>query len=240
MTENLGGNLDLTLQFRDRHGNDLKLSSLINGEKPTILAPVYYSCPGLCTAILDTVRNLIGDIDLDLGDEYQVINVSFDPTNTPELADAKSKNYRSTLPEEKVEAAEKAWYFLTGEQDAITALMNRVGFHYKFINGQYSHVATLILISPEGKITRYLSGVGMGARDTKLALVEASGGKVGSPWDRAFSYCFRYDPTAGKYVPWAWRILRIGGVLTLIVMGIGGYLLWKSEFVRKRRQEHNV
>lgn len=240
VTEHLGDTIDLNLKFTDRHGKELSLKELVNGDKPTILVPVYYSCPGLCTAVLSSVHDLIKNVSLNLGEEYQVVNVSFDPTNLPMLAKAKAENYRSTLPAAERQAAKAAWYFLTGQQENITTLMNQIGFRYKYVNDQYSHAAVLVVLSPEGKITRYLQGVGMTPRDVKLAVIEASGGTVGSPLDRALSMCFRYDPLAGKYTPLAWTILRIGGVLTLIFMSAVGWYLWKSEFLKKRRLDNNV
>jgi len=214
----------------DRNGKTLSLGQLIDG-KVTILAPVYYSCPGLCTSILGTVAQIIDGVKLDLGEEYQIVNVSFDPTNTPELAAEKAANYRTTLSKKKRQQAEAGWYFLTGNQENITTLMNQIGFYYKKVGEEYSHGAALVVITPDGRVARYLTGIGISPKDTRFALIEASGGKIGSPIDLAISYCYRYDPRAGKYVPLAWRIMRIGCLMVLAAMLIGGFFLWKSEFV---------
>jgi protein SCO1/2 len=240
LDEHLGQDLDLDLVFVNRAGENVRLGDLINGDMPTIIAPVYYSCPGLCTLVLNGVRDSIRDVDLQLGVDYQVVNVSFDPTNTPAMASAKADNYYKTLSPANQRAARLHWYFLTGDQERIAPLMDRLGFRYKKANGVYSHASVLAMISPEGKITRYIAGVTFPPQDVKLALLEASGGKVGSPIDKILTYCFRYDPLAGKYVPWAWGIMRIGGAVTLLVLGIGAVLLRKSELVRKRRLEQNV
>lgn len=237
--QKLGAEIPRDLTFTDRHGKPVNLGQLIDG-KVTILVPVYYSCPGLCTSVLGSVSQIIDKVSLDLGKDFQVVNVSFDPTNTPELAEAKAANYRATLSEKRREAAATDWHFLTGTQENITTLMNQIGFHYKKVGEEYSHGAALVVLTPEGRIARYLTGIGISPKDARFALVEASGGKVGDPIDLVFSYCYRYDPRAGKYVPLAWRIMRIGCLLALAAMLIGGFFLWKSEFVKKRRLEHNV
>jgi protein SCO1/2 len=238
--EKLGETVDLNLELVNRQGETVRLGDLLAGEMPTILAPVYYSCPGLCTLVLNGVREVIRDMDLQLGLDYQVLNVSFDPTNTPALAAAKADNYYRTLSEADARAAREHWYFLTGKAEAVAALMDQIGFRYKYVNDQYSHASAIVLLSPEGKITRYLAGINFPPKDTKLAVVEASGGQVGSPIDRVLTYCFRYDPLAGKYVPYAWGIMRIGAGASLILLLVGSFFLWKSEFFNKRRLEPNV
>lgn len=238
--QNLGAELPLDLEFTTRDGKTMKLGQIIDGSKVTILVPVYYSCPGLCTSVLGSVCKIIDGMSLDLGDDYQIVNISFDPTNTPELALEKAETYRTVLSEKHREAAKSAWYFLTGSQENITKLMNLIGFRYKKVGTEYSHAATLVAVTREGKVARYLTGIGITPEDARFALVETSQGSLGSPIDLVLSYCYRYDPTAGKYVPLAWRIMRIGCMIVLLLMCIGGAILWKSEFVRKRRLEHNV
>jgi len=235
--EHLGGVIDADLRFRDAQGQEVRLGDLMRGRQPIIFAPVYYSCPNLCTLVLNGVRDLINEMDLLPGKEYKVINISFDPANTPPLAAAKAENYAATL---KDPSAADHWYFLTGTEESIHAFTEAVGFKYKFINGQFSHASVLVLASPEGKITRYIYGVRYDAATARMALVEASAGKVGTTLEKVFVYCFRYDPLAGKYVPVAWRVMRIGGVLTLLVLAAGALFLWNLELTRKRRLRPDV
>ncbi len=237
--QRLGEQIPSGLTFTKEDGTPVKLEELCAG-KVTLLVPVYYSCPGLCTTVLNSVSEIIDRVDFKLGTDYQIVNVSFDPTNTPELAAAKAANYRSALDPSKQKGAEQAWYFLTGTPENITPLMNQIGFHYKLVDGVYSHAAAMVVLTADGKIARYLTGIGIAPREARFAVLEAADGKIGSPVDLVVSYCYRYDPTAGKYVPMAWMIMRVGCVLALILMLIGGFFLWKSELVRKWRLEHNV
>ena len=236
--EHLGQKVDLSLTFTSMTGERVSLADLVRAGKPTVIAPVYYSCPNLCTLVLNGVRDAINGTDLVLGEDYQVLNVSFDPENTPELAAAKAANYYETLDDPK--AADGAWRYLTGDKEQIAQLMDEIGFRYKKANGQYSHTSVLVLLSPEGVITRYLYGVRYPSRDFRLAVVEASAGKVGTTIDRLLIYCFRYDPLAGKYVPYAWGIMRAGAALTLIGFLVFGFILWKKELFKKRRLGHHV
>ncbi len=235
--ERLGETIDLSLTFHDRNGRKVTLDELLDDEKPTIFAPVYYTCPSLCTLILDGSRDLINELDLELGNDYRVVNVSFNPDNTPELARDKAAGYIATLNDP--EPADH-WYFLTGDEDAITRFMSGIGFRYKKIEDLYSHASVVVLASPEGKITRYVYGVDYDPKTVRMALVEAADGKVGTTLDRILIYCFKYDPLAGKYVPYAWGIMRIGaGASAIVLLGLV-IILWKAELTRKRRLEQHV
>jgi len=235
--ERLGNTIDLDLEFRDRNGRALELSDLLDDEKPTIFVPVYYTCPNLCTMILDGTRDLINELQLQLGVDFRVVNVSFDPSNTPELARQKAENYIATLRDPR---PADHWYFLTGEADRIEAFMDSIGFRFKKIEDLYSHTSVLVLASPEGKITRYVYGVDYDPKTVRMALVEAADGKVGSTLDRILIYCFKYDPLAGKYVPYAWGIMRIGAAASALVLVALVITLWRAELMRKRRLEHHV
>ena len=236
--EHLGERIDLSLTFTDSSGTKKTLGEIVQGDKPTILAPVYYSCPRMCTLTLNGVKDLVDGLALTLGQDYRVVAVSFDPENTPELAQAKADNYRNAL--QKPEAAKEHWHFLTGDQANISALMDRIGFRYKKVNGQYSHVSVLVLLSPDGAITRYIYGLEYPPREVRLSLVEAADGKVGSTIDKILIYCFKYDALAGKYVPYAWGIMRIGALLTLAAVVTAGFFLWRKELLEIWRLRHNV
>jgi protein SCO1/2 len=231
--EKRGEQIDLSLTFTDRHGKEIRLDEIIKGDVPVILAPVYYNCPSLCTMVLNGASEVIDGIPLRMGKDYRVINVSFNPEDTPELAAAKSANYLNAL--ETKENVGENWFWLTGSETAVAELMDQIGFRYKKIDQDYSHSSTLVILSPKGMISKYFYGVVYPAQSVRFALVDAAEGRIGTTMDQILMYCFRFDPQAGKYVPYAWGIMRIGGVLTLIGMSIVGFLLWKLEFTERRR-----
>ncbi|MDJ0835098.1 MAG: SCO family protein [Acidobacteriota bacterium] len=235
--EHLGELVDLELEFTDRNGKQVRLAELLEDEKPTIFAPVYYTCPSLCTLILDGQRDLINELELQLGVDYRVVNISFNPENTPELARDKANNYIATLRDPR---PADHWYFLTGKAGHIQRFMNAVGFRYKKIDELYSHASVLVLTSPKGKITRYIYGVQFDPKTVRMALIEASDGKVGSTLERMLIYCFKYDPLAGKYVPWAWGFMRIGAAASALTLLVLVVILWKAESTRKRRLGQDV
>lgn len=221
------------LEFRDQDGSPIRLEEILAQGKPVVLAPVYYSCPGMCTLVLNGVLDLINAMTLKIGSDFVVVNVSFDTSNTVAMAKEKAQNYYKLL--ENQENA-RSWYFLTGTQTSVDTLMDEIGFRYKAIGKDFSHSSVLVLLEPNGTINRYIYGVNYPAKDVRLALVEASQGKIGNPFDRVLIYCFRYDPRAGKYVPVARNIMKAGGALTILVMAITGFFLWRNELPQLRRQ----
>lgn len=231
--EKLGTKVSTDLVFTDQDGKKVQLSEILNKGKPVILAPVYYTCPGMCTLTLNGVLDLVNNMSLELGEEYIVASVSFDTRNTPELAKAKAAKYYGSL---KNQERSREWYFLTGTQETVDTLMGQIGFHYKAIGDQFSHPSVLVLLEKNGTINRYVYGVNYPPKDVRLALIEASWGKIGTPFDRVLIYCFRYDPKAGKYVPVARNIMKAGGALTIFVMAIAGFFLWRKELPQLRRQ----
>jgi len=231
--EKLGDHIDLSLKFNAADGREVALSELIDGSLPTVITPVYYSCPGLCTLVLNGVQQLVNASDLRLGEQYQIISVSFNTEDTVELAAKKAKNYYRAVSEP--ELAAKHWHFLTGSPENVNKLMDQIGFRYKRVGDEFSHPSVLALISPDGLITRYLYGVNYPVKDFRLSMVEASNGTVGSTLDKVLIYCFRYDPLAGKYVPYAWGIMRLGALLTLVFLAGLAAVLWRREWLNKRR-----
>lgn len=233
VVEHLGEKVDTGLTFMNQDGKEVALAEILSQGKPVILAPVYYTCPGMCTLVLNGLSDLINGMSLDLGDDYIVVNVSFDTRNTPELAHQKAANYYKSLDSP---GRSRQWYFLTGSQEHVDKLMSQIGFHYKPVDDQFSHASVLVLLEQNGTINRYVYGVNFPAKDVRLALIEASQGKIGNPFDQFIIYCFRYDPKAGKYVPMARNMMKAGGLATLIVMALVGFFLWKKELPQLRRQ----
>lgn len=236
--EHLDQFVDSDLELVNAAGAKVKMGDYLDQGLPIVIAPVYYNCPNLCTLVLNGVRDLIDELDLELGRDYRVLNVSFDPENTPELARAKAESYYASLS--GPEKDPRYWNFLTGDRASVARLMDQIGFRYKKVEEQFSHASVLVLLSPRGRITRYVYGVTYPPRQVRLALVEAADGKVGSTIDKLLIYCFKYDALAGKYVPYAWGIMRIGGMLTLLVMAMTLLFLWKRERSNKRRLGQNV
>jgi len=209
------------LTFRDETEKTVKLGDYF-GRKPIILDLAYYNCTMLCGEVLAGLTGAMKMVSFNLGEEYDVITVSFNPNETPELAAAKKKDYvqRYGRP-----GAQQGWHFLTGQPDAINALTKAVGFQYQYdpkIN-QYAHATAIMILTPQGKISRYFYGVDFPPKDLRLGLVEASQNKIGSPVDAILLYCYHYDPATGKYGAIITNILQLGAGLTILI--IGGMLL---------------
>lgn len=213
--------------FRDETGHTVKLGDYF-GEKPVILLLVQYRCPMLCGQMLNGLVRALLDVPLDMGKDFDVVTVSFDPREKPELAAAKKKSY---LERYGRRGAEEGWHFLTGEQGEIDRLCAATGFRYRYdaVHDQYAHASGIMVLTPGGKIARYFYDIQYSARDLRLGLVEASQGKIGTAGDQVLLFCFHYDPVEGKYGPAVMNIVRVAGVLT--VLGIG------CLFVVLRRQE---
>jgi protein SCO1/2 len=208
MNEKLGEWIPLDLTFYDEGGNSISLKHLIH--KPTILAPVYYRCPNVCSFLLFNLAGVINKIPSEPGKEYQVLAFSFDETEKPILALEKKKivlkMIEKTFPED-------AWRFLTGNRENIQKLTDAIGFHFKRQGQDFLHPVSLVILSPEGKITRYLYGTEFLPFDIKMALLEASEGRVGPTLSRVLRFCFSYDPKGRKYV---FNTLKITGMVTLL------------------------
>ena len=215
ITQRLDQQVPLNLQFRDEAGRLVPLGSFFHG-KPVLLALVYYRCPMLCTQILNGVASSLKAVSFDPGKDFEVVSVSFDPKDTPELAASKKQSYlrRYNRPN-----TENGWHFLTGDPANIKALTDAVGFHYKYdpASDQFAHASGIMILTPEGRLSRYFYGVEYAPRDVRLGLVEASSNKIGNPVDEALLFCFHYDPATGKYGAIAINLLRlVGGGFALI------------------------
>jgi protein SCO1/2 len=225
--QRLDAEVPLDLEFRDESGKAVRLRDLLRG-RPVILALAYYECPMLCTLVLNALTGALRALPFDVGAEFDVLTVSFDPEETPALAAAKKKTY---LEDYRRPGAAGGWHFLTGDQGAILALTGAVGFRYTVDpkSGEFAHAAGIMVLTPAGRIARYFYGVEFAPRDLRLALVEAAEGKIGSPVDQLLLYCYRYDPSTGRYSAAVMNIVRLAGAAT--VLGLGSFLLvmWRRE-----------
>ena len=232
--EHLDAALPLELEFLDEEGRTVKLGDYFDGARPVILTLNYYRCPMLCGLQLNGVVAGMEELDWTPGVEFEMVTVSIDPLETPELAKAKKDNY---LRRYQRPAAARGWHFLTGRQVNIERLAETVGFGYTYdvVSGQYAHAAAIFVITPDGRVARYLYGIEYPPKNLKLALMEASQGEIGSPLDQLIMYCFHYDPASRRYAPVAMNIMRVGGGATALVLGatLGGW--WLRESRRRRR-----
>jgi protein SCO1/2 len=213
--------------FRDEDGNAVHLGDYF-GKKPIVLSLVYFDCPALCTEVLNGELRTMKAISLDLGKDFDAITVSFEPKDTPALAKAKRDVYAGQYGRP---GAARNWHFLTGEQASIDALTQAAGFHYAYDSSsrQYAHAAAILVLTPHGRIARYFYGVTYPARDFRLGLVEASEGKIGTPTDHALLYCYQYDPMTGKYGLIVMNVVRAAGLLTVLVLGIFMFVMFRRE-----------
>jgi protein SCO1 len=216
--QKLNGQVPLDLEFRNENGDKIRLKEYF-GKKPVILSLVYYECPMLCTYVLNGLVRSLKPISFDPGKEFEIVTVSFNPEETADLAAKKKAVY---LNEYGRPEASKGWHFLTGDAESIQQLTKAVGFKYKYDpkDKQFAHASGIMVVTPEGKLARYFYGVEYSARDIRLALVEASQNKIGTPADQLLLFCFHYDPTVGKYSANATNFVRLGGILTVLALGI--------------------
>ena len=213
--------------FRDEDGEAVHLGDYF-GKKPIVLSLVYFDCPALCTEVLNGELRTMKAISLDLGKDFDAITVSFEPKDMPALAKAKRDVYAGQYGRP---GAARNWHFLTGEQASIDALTQAAGFHYAYDSAsrQYAHAAAILVLTPHGRIARYFYGVTYPARDFRLGLVEASEGKIGTPTDHALLYCYQYDPMTGKYGLIVMNVVRAAGLLTMLVLGIFMFVMFRRE-----------
>lgn len=236
ITENLGQNIPLDIAFRDSAGVRVTFRDLLSDGKPAIITPVFFECPMLCTEVLNGLVAGLNELDMKAGDEFNIITYSFNPDEGPELAAEKRKGYLSMY--ENV-ANKSGWRFLTGDQDSISAMNDALGFHVRRTeNGQYAHSAAIMFVTPDGRIARYVNNVVFAERDLRLALVEASEGKIGTPMDKFLLFtCYQYDPESGSFGPSAWKLMRAGGLATVILLG--GFLsfMWIKDSLKHKHAE---
>ena len=231
--QKLDAQIPLDAVFRDETGRQVKLAEYF-GTRPVILTLVYYECPMLCTQVLNGAVAAFKVLNFDIGDEYEVVTLSFNPKETPQMASAKKETYLNKYGRP---AGAKAWHFLTGEQPAIDALASSVGFRYVFdqASQQYVHASALIVLTPEGRVSKYFYGIDYPPKDLRLGLIEASGGKIGTPVDQVLLYCYHYDPHSGKYSMVVMNVLRLAGIATVALIGGFVVTMWRLDRRNSKR-----
>ncbi len=224
--EHLGQNIDLNLTFTDELGETVPLKSFFNG-KPIVLSLVYYGCPNLCNFLMNGLTDSLKKLDWTVGNEFDIVHVSIDPKEDSQLARDKRSNhlkaYGRNLPP-------GAWHYMVGKEDNIKRLADQVGFRFRYDEAekQYAHAAVIVVVTPDGKIARYLYGIQFRPMDLKLALLEASQGKVGNLVEKFLLFCYHYDPQTKKYALFATRLMRGAGVITVFGIGLLVLNLWRK------------
>ena len=227
ISQQMNQQVPANLAFRDETGKPVRLADYF-GEKPIVLSLVYFSCPSMCTEVLNGELRALQNIPLDLGKDYQAVTVSFDPKDSPAEAAVKKRIYTGLYGRP---GAPAGWHFLTGDQRSIAALTGAVGFRYTYDqpSGQFAHATAIMILTPQGRVARYFYGIQYPSRDVRLGLVEASQGKIGSATDAALLFCYHYDPLTGKYGLIVVNLLRIGGGLTVLVLGLFLWFMFRRE-----------
>jgi protein SCO1/2 len=235
VVEQLGQPVPQDLRFYDAFHNNVALHDLWGKGKPVVVTLVYFDCPMLCSLILKGLIKGLNETGLQLGQDYSAITVSFNPKDTPRLAAEAQRGYLSNLKALDRSHAED-WAFLTGGEANIRALAQALGFKYRWDKPteQYAHPAVAFVLTPEGRISRYLYGVEFPGRDLRLSLVEASDGRVGTTFDRVLLKCFQYDPLRRKYRVYALNFVRGGALASFFALAIGLCILWRQEWKKRR------
>jgi protein SCO1 len=221
--QKLNDEIPLDLKFRDESGRVVPLSTYF-GDKPVILSLVYFTCPMLCPMVEHGLLDALKGMSFDVGKQFTVLTVSFDPHDTPQMAQEKEATYLGLYGRK---GAAQGWHWLTGDQASITALTRAVGFRYNYMpgTGQYAHATAIVVLTPQGKVSRYFYGIQYPAGGLRLALVEASHDRIGSPVDALLLFCCAYDPATGKYGLLVSRLLMIGGGMTIVTLGTLFFML---------------
>jgi protein SCO1 len=225
--QKLGQQVPLDLTFRDENGKPVQLSQYF-GQKPVILSLVYFNCPMLCTQVLNGQEAAMKGLPMDAGNQFEAVTVSIDPSDRPVLAAVKKQMYTGMYGRP---GAAEGWHFLTGDEAQIKQLANSVGFRYAYDpdSKQFAHASAIMVLTPDGKLSKYFYGIAYSPRDLRLGLVEASAKKIGTPVDSILLFCYHYDPNTGKYGLLISRLIQTGGALTVLAIGITMLVLFRRE-----------
>jgi len=218
--QKLNNQVPLEAKFRDENGQPVELKKYF--DKPVILTLVYYTCPMLCSEVLNGTASSLKPVKFDVGKEFNVVTISIDPKDTPGTAMGKKKLMVSKYGRH---GADQGWHFLTGDKENIDAVANAVGWRYAYDPkwGQYAHASAIMLLTPEGKVSRYFYGIEYAAKDIQFGIMDASQNKIGSLTDQIALYCYHYDPAKGKYGLAIMRLVRLAGLVTIAL--IGGFII---------------
>ena len=225
--QKLNQQVPLDLTFRDETGKTVQLSQYF-GQKPVLLSLVYFNCPMLCTQVLNGMEASMKGLPMDAGNEFNAISVSIDPSDKPVLAAVKQQMYVGMYGRPN---GAQGWHFLTGDEDQIKKLADAVGFRYAYDpdSKQFAHASAIMVLTPDGKLSKYFYGIQYSPRDLRLGLVEASARKIGTPVDAILLFCYHYDPHTGKYGLLISRLIQIGGLLTVLGIGATMLILFRRE-----------
>lgn len=226
--QHLNEQVPLDLQFKDEDGRTVALGDYFKKGRPVILTMVYYQCPMLCSEVLSGLNSAMQVMKFTAGNEYEVVTVSIDPRDTPEMAKAKKTTYLTAYNRP---GAEEGWHFLTGSQENVAKLAKVVGWKYRWDPkmNQFIHAAGIMLVTPQGKLAQYYYGIEYSPKDLRLGLIEASQDKIGTLVDQVVLYCYHYDPKTGKYGAVVQNMLRIGGAATVLLLGGFIVLMFRRE-----------
>ncbi|MCU1296037.1 MAG: hypothetical protein JWO91_315 [Acidobacteriaceae bacterium] len=234
ISQNLNQQIPADLTFRDETGKTVRLGDYF-GTKPVILNLVYYRCPMLCGEVLRGLESSLRVLKFEVGKEFDILTVSFDPKDTPQIAAAKKAEY---VKDYHREGAEAGWHFLTGTQESISALTKAAGFQYEYDpkSDQFAHATAIMILTPDGKIARYFYGVEYPPKDLRLGLIEASQNKIGTAVDQVLLYCYHYDPVTGKYGAIITRVLQLSGAATILILGVFLTVLFRRGSTPTRKE----
>lgn len=231
--QKMGSQIPLDLTFRDETGETVALRSYFKN-KPVVLVMAYYECPMLCTVVLNELTRVMkSEKRYSIGKDYEVITVSISPTETPELAAKKKENYAGAYQRA---GGKSGWHFLVGDEANIKQLADSVGFNYVYDpkTKQYAHSAGVMILTPEGKLARYLLGIDYTAKDLRFALIESSKNKIGNPVEQVILYCYQYDPSTGRYGLVIMRVVQLAGIFTVLSLGTFIFMMVRAERHRSR------
>jgi protein SCO1/2 len=225
--QKLNQQVPLNLTFKDENGNAVQLGQFF-GQKPVILSLVYFNCPMLCTQVLNGQEASMKGLPMDAGNQFEAVTVSIDPSDKPVMASVKKQMYVGMYGRPN---AAQGWHFLTGDAPQIKALADSVGFRYAYDadSKQFAHASAIMVLTPQGKISKYFYGIEYSPRDLRLGLVEASNEKIGTPVDSVLLFCYHYDPSTGKYGLIINRLIQAGGLITVLAIGITMLVLFRRE-----------